>query len=276
MAHWTLDDIPWHNFDASKVKPEMVALAKAACMVEHNGGDYARYLCEVFADDAEFQAAAIQWAEEEVQHGRALRRWAELADPSFDFDKSFRTFTTGYQLPQNVQASVRGSRAGELIARCVVEVGTSSYYTAIKEAAGEKVLEEICARIAADEFRHYKLFYTHLQRYLEKERITRLKRVAVALSRIAESEDDELAYAFFAAQAGSDAMTYERKDFANRYLACICPFYRKEHIRRMSAMVLKAAGVRPYRALQAAVTQLAWSALRLRGMLAKAAMSAAT
>ena len=109
MAHWSLDDIPWHEFDRAKVRPELVSLVKAASMVEHNGHDYARYLCEVFSDDAAFQETTKDWAEEEVQHGKALRKWAELADPEFNFDESFKVFTTGYQLPANVQSSVAQS-----------------------------------------------------------------------------------------------------------------------------------------------------------------------
>ena len=75
-----------------------------------------------------------------------------------------------------------------------VEVGTSSYYSALGEAAREPVLRDICKRIAADEFRHYTLFYRHLKRYLDKERIGRVRRVLVALGRITETEDDELAF----------------------------------------------------------------------------------
>jgi rubrerythrin len=264
MAQWSLDDIPWHTFDASKVRPELVRLVKAASMVEYNGYDYARYLCEVFATDAEFCQVANEWAEEEVQHGRALRKWAELADPAFNFDKSFHTFTTGYQLPLNADTSVRGSRAGELVARCVVEVGTSSYYSAIKDYADEPVLKAICAKIAADEFRHYKLFYTHLQRYLEKERIGVLKRLGVALGRVAESEDDELAYAYFAANEDPQHTTYVHKDYKDRYMAHAYPLYRREHIQRMSAMVLKAAGIKPYQWLQWLITASAWKFISLR------------
>ena len=100
---------------------------------------------------------------------------------------------------------MRGSRAGELVARCIVETGTSSYYTALMEAADEPVLKEICRNIAADEHRHYKLFYDHLRRYLTAEKIGRWRRVAVAISRMRESEDDELSYAYFAATAPLDA-----------------------------------------------------------------------
>ena len=79
MKHWTLDDIPWERFDRSRVDPEVVKIVKAAAMVEANGGDYARYLCNVFHDDPEFQEVANEWAMEEVQHGMALAEGAARA-----------------------------------------------------------------------------------------------------------------------------------------------------------------------------------------------------
>ena len=87
--HWTLDDIPWAAFDPSKVDLEILKVVKAAAMVEYNGGDYAAYLCNVFQDDPEFQHVARLWAEEEVQHGKALAAWAKLADPAFEFEAGF-------------------------------------------------------------------------------------------------------------------------------------------------------------------------------------------
>ena len=169
MAGWTLDDIPWHRFDPSKVDPGLLRLVKAASLVEPNGADYAHYLCNVFADDPAFQAAARRWGGEEIQHGQALGRWAELADPGFDHEAARRRFTEGFRVELDAARSVRGSRAGELVARCIVETGTSSYYSALGEAAEEPVLKAICARIAADEIRHYRLFHDHLERYLARE-----------------------------------------------------------------------------------------------------------
>jgi len=264
MSHWSLDDISWQLFDRSKARPELIAMVKAACMVEHNGHDYARYLCEVFHDDSEFCAVAREWAVEEVQHGQSLRKWAELADPAFNFDKSFKMFTEGYRLPQNVVTSVRGSRSGELIARCIVETGTSSYYTAIKDYTDEPVLQTICAHIAADELRHYKLFYTHLKRYQNKEKLDVLKRFAIALGRISESEDDELAYAFFAAHRNGIAGDYQRKACTDRYFACACLLYQKHHIEKMTSMVFKAIGLKPHTWLNRLFTRFAWSAMRLK------------
>ncbi len=243
-THWSLDDIPWDRFDPGKLDADLIKLVKAASMVESNGGDYAIYLCNVFADDAEFQVAARAWAAEEVQHGEALARWAGMADPSFDFSASFKRFTEGYALPLGATASVRGSRAGELVARCIVEVGTSSYYSALAAASEEPVLKTICRRIAADEFRHYKLFYKHLKRYLEIEKVSKLRRIRIALGRIGESEDDELAYAYYAAN-GTASEPYERKRWSRAFSARALAHFRPAHVERGIAMTFKAAGLAP-------------------------------
>ena len=86
----------------------------------------------VFADDEAFKPLIEQWGREECQHGRALARWVRLADPAFDFDEALTRFRTRYSLPLDADVSVRDSRVGEMISRCVVESGTSSNYTALR------------------------------------------------------------------------------------------------------------------------------------------------
>ena len=195
--HWTLDDIPWQAFDPDKVDPDILTAIKAASMVEQDSDDYVAYLCRVFHDDADFRRAARAWGDEELQHGQALGRWAALADPSFDFARSFARYTEEHQLPLDATESVRGSRSTELIARCMVEVGTSLFYSAVRDATEEPVLKAICRHIAKDEVRHYKLFYSHGQRYLARERPLLITRLKAAFGRLAESNDDELAYAYY-------------------------------------------------------------------------------
>src|SRR5579862_572811 len=135
MPRWNLDtDIHWDAFDASKLDPEILKLTKAAALTEYNAATYTAYLVNVFKDDPEFQGFVHQWQLEEEQHGRALGRYAQLADPNFDFDATFKRFAEGYAIPVDVDASVRGSRVGEMVSRCVVETGTSSYYSAMREA----------------------------------------------------------------------------------------------------------------------------------------------
>lgn len=259
-THWTIDDIPWAQFDPSKVDADIMRIVKAASLVEYNGRDYADYLCGVFHDDPEFQAAARQWAEEEVQHGEVLARWAQLADPSFDSDSARQRFTDGFRVDVNATASLRGSRSGELISRCMVETGTSSYYTALRSATEEPVLREICRNIAADELRHWKLFYTHLKRYLAQEKIGVLRRLAIALQRFRETEDDELSYAFYVANDDIKE-PYDRRAANRAYMRRAARYYQPETVERAVAMTFKAVGLKPHTRLTLVASRVgSWKA----------------
>jgi hypothetical protein len=263
MARWTLDEISWDRFDPVKVDPDLLKVAKAASLVERNARDYAAYLCSVFSDDPEVLRTAGEWAEEEVQHGMALGRWAQMADPSYDFEGAFQRFATQIKLPLEATESVRGSRTGEWVARCCVEVGTSSMYTALAQAAEEPVLKQICQKIAADEFRHYKLFYSHLRRYLVRERVGFWRRLFVAYGRAAETEDDELAYAYWSANHQKDA-PYDRQTYVEHYFRRTYRHYRYQHVERGLAMIFKAIGLRPHGWLNRIAAALAIGLMRWR------------
>ena len=262
MGAWTLEDIPWRDFDRSRIDPEIVPVIKAASVVEYNAGDYRTYLCNVFHDDPRAIKAIEGWAEEEVQHGQALGRWAEMADPAFDFADSFARFTAGYQIPVDAAASVRGSRTGELIARCIVETGTSSYYSALADATDEPVLEAICRRIAADEFAHYQLFLTHLRRYLDRENLGVWRRIRVALGRLREADDDELAYAYHAANRGG--LAYDRRSAAAAYGRTALGYYTPEVIEPAIEMAFRAIGLRSPGPVTRIMGWLIWGFLRAR------------
>ena len=269
--HWNYEELPWDRLDHSKVDPDLVPLIKAAALVEFNADDYTAYLCNVFHDDPEFQGVAKGWAVEEVQHGRALGKWAELVDPTFDFDRAVQRFRDGYKVPIDLNASVRGSRTGEMIARCMVETGTSSYYAAIGDSTDEPVLKLICKNIAADELRHFKIFYTYTKKYLELEQLNKFQRLKVALSRIGESEDDELAYAYFAANA-PEGETYVHKTYNQAYMRRAYGRYQAKHVDRAVAMVFKACGLKPHTRFCALASRGAWWLVESRARrLAKAA-----
>ncbi|MDB5406632.1 MAG: ferritin-like protein [Rhodospirillales bacterium] len=262
MGAWTLDDISWDRFDQSKVDPDILSIVKAAGLVEHNGADYAQYLCRVFHDDPDFQVIALRWGTEEIQHGEALARWAQLADPSYDALAASQRFTAGFRVDVAAETSIRGSRAGEMLARCMVEVGTSSYYSALAEAVDEPVLRDICRRIAADEFRHYKLFYTTLKRLLATEKLSLWRRLKIAFGRIIEADDDELAYAYYAANEGQTP--YRRRRYAQAYARRAYAVYRLHHVERGIGMVMKAIGLSPTGRLSRVIAGGAWRFLRAR------------
>jgi hypothetical protein len=263
MKHWRIDEVAWDGFDPAKVDASVVPLVKAAAMVERNGTDYAIYLNRVFHDDPDFREAADNWALEEVQHGDALGKWAMLADPEWDFRIAFDRYRAGFQIPLDADASIRGSRTGELIARCMVETGTSSYYTALAEASSEPVLQQICRLIAADEFRHFKLFYDHMRRYLGREHIGMLRRLRIAAGRITESEDDELAFAYHCGNEPTD-LSYDHGRCIAAYMAGAMSVYRFRHIERGMGMIFKAVGLPPRGRLSDVSAQLAWRLMQRR------------
>lgn len=263
MKHWRIEDVAWDQFDPSAVDPDIVPLVKAAAMVERNGRDYAQYLRNVFSNDPDFCNAADYWADEEVQHGEALGKWAAMADQGWDYPAAFERYRNGYTIKVDADASIRGSRTGELIARCMVETGTSSYYSALADATREPVLKQICKLIAADEYRHFKLFYDHMRRYLGREQISVLHRLRIALGRIGESEDDELAYAYHCGNE-PESLAYNHTRCIAHYMSGAMGFYRFRHIERSTSMVLKSVGLPPQGRLSRFATKLAWRLMQWR------------
>ena len=273
---WTLDDVQWSLFDRSKIEPSMLAAVKAAALVELNAPDYVSYLKRVFAGgSAETLAAIDQWGCEESQHGRALGRWAEMADPSFSLDDASARFRAGYKPAHFVSGdstSIRGSRRGEMIARCVVESGTSSYYSAIRDATDEPVLKEIAGRIAADEYRHYKLFFDTLNAQDEPD-LPFWKKLLVAVGRISESDDDELSYAYYCANvpaADVDSVPYERAECARASTNATMRIYRRHHIKKLAQMVAMVVGADPQGRFTSFASALLWRVMRARAGLVRA------
>jgi len=147
------------------------------------------------------------------------------------------------------------------VARCVVETGTSSFYSAIGESTSEPVLREICAHIAADEFRHYKMFLDCLRKYQPEEHVSILERVRVALGRLRETGDDELAFAYHCANEPAD-IPYDRARAGAAYSARVFRIYQPHHVERATGMVMKAAGLKPQGWLGRQASRLAWLILR--------------
>ncbi len=263
MTETWIDRLPWEELAPGKVDAEHLKTVKAAALVEFNAHDYADYLYKVFPGDEAFHKAIAQWAEEEILHGRALGRWAQAVDPAFDFEAAVQRFREGFSLPLDVDGSVRGSRAGELMSRCIVEVGTSSFYTAFAPATDEPVLKKICAHIAADEYRHYKLFYVHLKRYLDEEQISSLRRIMIAAGRVQETEDDELAYANYAAN-GDRSRPYDREADGRDYLLRVYRLYGPQHMDRAISMSFKAAGLKPHSSLARMSSRIGFWLLKSR------------
>ena len=180
---WSLDDIPWHEIrhEAVTQSKAFFFLVASASLMESATDLYTENLIEFFAGDDEIAFwLEHYWLPEELQHGRALRRYVETVWPQFDWEPAFRGFVEEFRPFCDVD--LESARGLEMASRCVVETGTASYYTTLARASPEPVLALLARRIAEDEVRHYKHFYRFFRKYREIENPSRAA-VAPALWR---------------------------------------------------------------------------------------------
>ncbi len=260
---WKFDDIDWSLFDPARVNSTMLRSLKAASVVEHNASDYGVYLKNVFAGDSLLLKEFDAWVQDEIKHGKVLAAWIKLADPAYNFDERFKAYVERFPIPVEATQSIRGSRASELLARCMVETGTSSYYTSLKDAADEPLLKQISAKIAADELRHYKLFYTHFKRYQKIETLNLYQRLRIALGRWLEGDGDELATAYYV--ANEETAPYNRKQYAKLYGKVTYCYYTRDHAKTAMAMFCKAIGISPHGMFHKILSMVAFKMLSAKG-----------
>ena len=263
MGNWNLDDIDWESFDKGKVDNNLLKVVRAASMVEYRSADYVAYLNNIFSDDRIFLSDVDKWGIEEKLHGQALAKWVSLADPSFDFFDSYNKFKANYNIDLNKKISIRGSKTGELLSRCVVEIGTSSFYSAISDYSEEPVLKQICKLIARDEFAHYSLFKRYMINYQRADKLNFIKKFYIAIGRAFEVSDDELSYAFYA--GNSIEGNYNRKIANKAYASCALPLYKDYHLEKGIRMFLKALGFSRVSYVSEKLSKLMVFVLKLKG-----------
>jgi hypothetical protein len=137
----------------------------------------------------------------------------------------------------------------------------------MRDACEEPLLREIAGRIAADEYRHYKLFYDTLNAQPEPD-LGFWKKLWIAVSRVRESDDDELAYAYYCANVTPEeeaAKPYDRKTYSRLSSANGASIYSRKHIQKLVQMVVKAIGANPHGWLAEIAGSLVWRRLQKNG-----------
>jgi hypothetical protein len=190
--HWSLDDIPWHaiHHDAVVRNKAFFYLVASASLMESATDLYTENLIDFFADDEEVTSwLEHYWLPEELQHGRALRRYVEVAWPEFDWEPTHRQFVEEFRPFCDI--ALESARSLEMASRCVVEMGTASYYTTLSRGSPEPVLSVLTRRIVEDEVRHYKHFYRFFRKYRGIERPSRAAVVPALWRRLRMSGGDD-------------------------------------------------------------------------------------
>jgi hypothetical protein len=189
---WTLADLPLDRIEHEKIREDWLIyyLVVAASFVETAAELYTSNLVHHFPDPLAREWLANRWRPEELQHGKALRAYAESAWPSFDWERGYAGFFDEYSRMCTME-ELENSRALEMAARCVVETGTATFYTALHACAREPVLRQLTGFIRRDEVRHYNYFRSFYQAYRAEERVGRLSVLWALRKRFTEAEQED-------------------------------------------------------------------------------------
>ena len=184
---WHLEDIDFSSIDTARmrVRDDIFLLVCSASFVESGAETYAHNLVDYFTGDTEVgEWLNEHWKVEELQHGRALKTYVQHVWPEFDWDSAYAAFFAEYAKLCTCD-ELEPTRGQELVARCIVEMGTTTYYQALNAVCDEPVLRDLTWRIRTDEVQHYKHFYHYFLRYQQQENLHRPHVIAALWRRVA-------------------------------------------------------------------------------------------
>jgi hypothetical protein len=138
-------------------------------------------------------------------------------------------------------ASIRGSKTAELLSRCAVESGTSTYYKAIAESVDDQVLKLICTRLAKDEINHFSVFRRKMDELKATEQFGFLHLLKMSLSRLVELEDDQVSYAYYIGLGTQQP--YGRRLYSKLMIRAAYGLYTKQRISELIKLNLRALGI---------------------------------
>ena len=198
---WHYEDIPYENIDKAKVQKKefLFYLITSASFIEITSDVYEKNLATFYQDNPE----VVQWLEkvwepEELQHGKALKKYVQTVWSDFDWEEAYDKFRQEY-LPHCTLEEFQPTKAKEMLARMVVETGTSTFYRAIERFSqdlNEPILAQISHNISKDEVYHYDTFYETYEHYNATERLGKNEILKVIYDRLkmVDGEDGRIAY----------------------------------------------------------------------------------
>jgi hypothetical protein len=151
-SRWSLVDIDLTRIDHDQVRDDWFTyyLVTGASFIETAADLYTNNLVLHFPDQQAREWLANRWQPEELQHGKALRAYAQAAWPGLDWERGYAGFLDEYSRLCTME-QLEDSRTLEVVARCAVETGTATFYTALQACAREPVLKVLAGFIGCDE-----------------------------------------------------------------------------------------------------------------------------
>jgi len=194
-AHWKIADLDFSKIDIAQVRPDenLFYLVTCASFVESGSDLYTQNLVDYYGDEPEISSwLREQWEVEELQHGEALRAYVAYVWPEFDWQAAYANFLNEYASYCKVEL-LEPSKGLEMVARCVVEAGTATFYSALSRSTSEPVLKDLASRIAKDEVNHYKHFFRYFRRFRQNEGLRRHRIFGALRRRTMEMKNEDAA-----------------------------------------------------------------------------------
>lgn len=215
---WNYQTLAFDLIDTNKIQNNhfLFYTLCGASFVEITSDIYEKNLTEVFGDD---DTTGIwlrdTWEPEEIQHGNALRAYIHHVWPSFDWDRAYAGFRQEYAELCTIEA-FQPSKAREMLARIVVETGTSTFYKGYSRYAhhiGEPVLAELLELISKDEIYHYDQFTALFKSFNRDEKLGKDSILTSYYQRLKEAGDNDLEIAFKHAYKVRENQIFERSAY---------------------------------------------------------------
>ena len=193
VTSWSLDDIAYNSIESASVRghDSLFYLVTAASFVEIASDLYTQNLVQHYAADGEVTDwLEASWQHEEVQHGYALRKYVNSVWPEFPWEEAYQNFLAEYSKLCNTE-HFEPTPGLEMVARCVIEMGTASFYKSLSAFADEPVLCDLANRIQSDEIGHFKHFLRFFERYNLQEQQSRFRVLRAIGHRLLEVRGDD-------------------------------------------------------------------------------------
>ncbi len=194
---WSLGDIDFDAIEVDRIRDDdsLFLLVCSASFIESGSDTYTGNLVAHFdGDDEVGHWLREHWEPEELQHGRALKAYVQHVWPEFDWDAAYADFFADYARLCTME-ELEPKQALEMAARCIVEMGTTTYYQALNAASTEPVLRDLTWRIRCDEVRHYKNFHAFFHKYQQTQPLARRHVLSALVRRALELRSEDAAIA---------------------------------------------------------------------------------
>ncbi len=224
MATWDYNKINYKDIDNCLLKDNkfLFDVICTASFIEITSNIYEQNLVKFYEDDTGITAWLEKtWMPEEIQHGKALKKYINTVWKNFDWDEAYDNFKKEY-IPLCKLEYLQKSKAKEMLARMVVETGTSTFYKAISKYAddlNEPILKEIAKNISKDEIYHFEIFEKAFKKYCEKEDISKTDIIKILYARLKEANSEDLKIAFKNVNPNESYEQFNQtvKKFAKKY-----------------------------------------------------------